>query len=92
MKRSRNAVLILVCGSGLMLGGASPALGHNQTVTPPGHDEPVVSGPISNSWARAHCESNAPAVVSTASGGVVSFTPANALCLEQVNPGGQIHP
>jgi hypothetical protein len=71
---------------------AGPAHAHGQTVEPPGQDGPVVSGPISNPWAQAHCHSAAPAV--HADHAVVTFTPAEGKpCLDStVNPGGQVHP
>lgn len=75
----------------IVIGTGAPALAHSQTVQPPGKD-PVVTGPISKAWARAHCESQAPAVVSPASGGVVSFLPVEAICYPVANPGGQVHP
>lgn len=62
-------------------------------VQPPGQDEPTVTGPISKPWAQAHCHAASPAVVTDASGGVVSFPPGTALpCPDVENPGGQIHP
>lgn len=75
----------------MLMGTGAPALAHSQTVQPPGQD-PVVTGPISKAWARAHCASQAPAVVSSASGSVVSFLPVEALCYPVANPGGQVHP
>jgi hypothetical protein len=75
------------------VGSVAVASAHSQTVTPPGQDGPTVTGPISKSWAQAHCNSNAPSVVALASGGVVVFSPAAALpCPPVENPGGQIHP
>lgn len=69
----------------------SSAAAHSQIVTPTGQDA-VVSGPISNAWAQAHCRSNAPNVVADASDRVVQFLPAaNFPCPEVPNPGGQIH-
>ena len=76
----------------LLAGAASSASAHSQTVQPPSKDAPVVSGPISNPWAQAHCHAQSPAVVADASNGVVRFTPAGALpCPLVPNPGGQIH-
>lgn len=92
MRYSRVAVLLATCLGTLAFGAGAPALAHTQTVSPPAHEEPVVTGPISNPWARAHCESAAPGVVDTASDGVVSFMPVEALCNAVVNPGGQVHP
>jgi hypothetical protein len=85
--------IILLGAFGLSsLGLAAPAAAHSQIVTPPGADEPVVSGPIARPWVQAHCHAAAPAVVSDASGGVVAFPPGTALpCPDDVrNPGGQV--
>jgi hypothetical protein len=67
------------------------ALAHTQTVNPPGQGDPgIVSDPISQPFAQAHCHAESPAVVATASGGVVTFSPAGALpCPPVPNPGGQ---
>ena len=64
---------------------------HTQTVNPPGQGEPgIVSDPISQPFAQAHCHAQSPAIVATASGGVASFSPAGALpCPSVPNPGGQ---
>ena len=71
---------------------AGPAAAHSQTVLPPPMDAPVVSGPISNPWAQAHCNAASPALVADRSNGVVSFRPAAALpCPDVPNPGGQVH-
>jgi hypothetical protein len=86
-----KAALLAVGMCAIVLATGAPTLAHSQTVQPPGK-EPVVTGPISNPWARAHCESQAPAVVSSASGGVVSFLPVEALCYPVANPGGHVHP
>lgn len=67
-----KAALVAIGMCTIVVGSGAPALAHTQTVQPPGQ-APVVAGPISNPWARAHCESQAPVVTSTASGGVVSF-------------------
>lgn len=73
----------------LMVG---PVAAHSQTVRPPSHDEPVVSGPISNPWAQAHCHATSPTLVADRSNGVVSFTPATVLACPAVpNPGGRVH-
>lgn len=73
--------------------GASGALAHSQTVSPPGQDDPTVTGPISKPYAQAHCNSNAPAIVAEASDGVVVFSPPAPLpCPAIENPGGQVHP
>ena len=82
----------LALASMLTLMSAGSLLAHSQVVTPPGADEPVVSGPISNRWAQAHCNAASPAIVADRSGGVVQFLPAAALpCPLVENPGGQIH-
>jgi hypothetical protein len=71
---------------------APVALAHTQTVAPPGQDAPVIQNdPISKSYAQAHCHAQSPAIVSEASGGVVSFSPAGPLpCPAVENPGGQV--
>lgn len=77
----------------LIILSAGSASAHTQTVQPPAQDAPTVSGPISNSWAQAHCHANAPTVVADASDGVVTFTPgAPKPCGPIPNPGGQVHP
>ena len=70
---------------------APAAQAHTQTVNPPGKGEPgIVSDPISKPFAQAHCHAASPAIVATASNGVVSFSPAGALpCPPVPNPGGQ---
>jgi len=79
------AVVVLALSAGGLLA-------HSQTVTPPGRGEAVVSGPISNPWAQAHCNAASPAIVTDASNGVVRFMPAAALpCPAVPNPGGQVH-
>ncbi len=90
--RARTATLTLGLALAAALAVAAPAAGHSQTVTPPSSDTPVVVGPISKGWAQAHCHAMAPAVVATASDGVVVFTPGAALpCPANVtNPGGQV--
>jgi hypothetical protein len=89
MKRS---LFSLVAALTLLAAMAVPVAAHSQTVTPPAQDAAVVSGPISQMWAQAHCHSAAPATVAGASKGVVVFTPQAALdCKDEwVNPGGQI--
>ena len=78
----------LVAGALFLM--AVPAAAHTQTVTPPGQD-PVVSGPIAVPWIQGHCQSAAPGVTGEASGGVVIFSPQQALpCSDTItNPGGQ---
>lgn len=92
MRHITTAALLAAALNGLMAGTVAPALAHTQTVQPPGQEDPVVSGMISKPWARAHCQSAAPAVVSSASDGVVTFLPVAALCRPVTNPGGQVHP
>lgn len=88
----RTLTLLLVAGAATFA-AAAPAAAHGQVVQPPSHSEPTVSGPISNAWARAHCESAAPGVVGEASNGVVTFSPAGPRpCTGVPNPGGQVHP
>jgi hypothetical protein len=80
------AALIIALTSGV-------AAAHGLDVNPPGQTEAVVSGPVSQAWAQAHCQAAAPEKATAASGGVVVFTPAEALpCPPEPNPGGQIHP
>lgn len=87
----RRLLITALIGVG-SLSMAVPALAHTQTVTPPGQDNPVVSGPIARPWIQGHCRAQAPAVVAEASGGVVVFTPQTALpCSDTItNPGGQV--
>lgn len=70
------------------------ASAHLQTVDPPGQDEPVHDDVArSRPWARAHCESNAPATTFDANGGVAYVTPQEPLpCDPHENPGGQVNP
>jgi hypothetical protein len=92
MTRTRPVFVALGGTLLLALAGAGSALGHSQVVQPPSQDTPVVSGPISNPWAQAHCNAASPGIVADASNGVVRFTPAAALpCPAVANPGGQIH-
>jgi len=87
MKRS---LFSLVAAIALLVALALPAAAHTQTVTPPGRDTAVVSGPIARPWIQGHCMSAAPAVAYLASGGVVDFSPHGELpCTGILNPGGQ---
>ena len=91
----RKAVVAsIVAATLLTLGGGGNAFAHRQTVSPPGQEAPVIDNdPISNSWAQAHCNANAPSVVAGASNGVVVFSPQGELpCPPAPNPGGQVHP
>jgi hypothetical protein len=87
----RAAGAALAAGMLLALGATSVAA-HSQTVDPNGNGDGFIK-PISNPFAQAHCNSAAPGVVWTASNGVVTFRPAEALpCPAIPNPGGQVHP
>jgi hypothetical protein len=91
--RIRRIAGIWIATLALLALNAAPALAHSQAVQPPSKESPVVAGPISNPWAQAHCNAQAPAVVADASGGVVIFTPQGHLpCPAVPNPGGQVHP
>ena len=88
----KKPVISLVLASMLTLMSASALFAHSQVVTPPSGDVPVVSGPISNPWAQAHCNAASPAIIADRSNGVVQFLPGAALpCPAVANPGGQIH-
>jgi hypothetical protein len=88
----KKPVVSLVLASMLTLLSASALLAHSQVVTPASGDEAVVSGPISNPWAQAHCNAASPAIIADRSNGVVQFLPAAALpCPAVANPGGQVH-
>jgi hypothetical protein len=92
-RKAKGALASALIGALLVLAGSNVAYGHSQTVTPPSKDAPVVTGPISQPYAQAHCNSNAPATVAEASNGVVVFTPPAAKPCEPIpNPGGQVHP
>ena len=87
MKRSLYS---LVAALALLAALAMPVAAHTQTVTPPGQDTAVVTGPIARPWIQGHCRSAAPAVAGAASDGVVVFSPQMALpCTGVLNPGGQ---
>lgn len=76
-----------------MLTTAAPAAAHLKTVSPPG--EAPGHGPtaVSQGWAQAHCHAQAPEQATANSGGVVTFTPDEALpCGPTENPGGNVHP
>jgi hypothetical protein len=92
VRRVGRAALPAVAATIAFTLGAPPqASAHTQIVTPPSKDEPVVSKPISNPWAQAHCNSAAPEVLGTDS--VVGFAPYAALpCPPAPNPGGQVNP
>lgn len=76
----KKIAALAALATALLVAAPGPAFAHSQTVVPPGFDSPVVSGPISQPWAEAHCRSAAPSVVARASGGVVSFSPPYGIC------------
>ena len=80
MRSSSSRCVASAVGSLLLLAAlAGPALAHSQVVQPPALDAPVISGPISNAWAQAHCHAQSPVIVADASNGVVEFRPGAAL-------------
>jgi hypothetical protein len=92
----RNAIrrVVLIASAAMVFAAfaAGPTAAHTKVITPPVHDEPVVSGPISRAWAQAHCNAASPEIVTDQSNGVVRFAPGIALpCPAVPNPGGQIH-
>ena len=90
---SSRVLAAVAATSAVMIATAGAAGAHSQTVQPPPKSSPTVSGPISNSWAQAHCNAASPGVVGEASNGVMTFSPAGALpCPPTPNPGGQVHP
>ena len=94
MTRQRRAMTVGVAIGIISMLGAGPAAAHSQTVTPPGHDEPVRDGePVSRLWAQAHCHASSPEVLGDGAG-VATFEPAGALpCLDSYeNPAGRSHP
>lgn len=92
MNRRNRLTASLALAAVLTALSAGSVFGHSQVVTPPGVGEDVVSGPISNPWAQAHCNAASPALSAERSNGVVQFLPAVALaCPLVANPGGQIH-
>ena len=87
MKRS---LFSLVAAVALLVALTLPVAAHTQTVTPPGQDTAVVSGPIARPWIQGHCQAAAPTVTYLASGGVVDFSPHGEVsCTGILNPGGQ---
>lgn len=92
-RKLRRFVAIASMVAAISSFGIGSAAAHSQTVQPPAKDAPTVQGPISQPFAQAHCNAQAPAVTGTASGGVVIFSPQSALpCPPVANPGGQVHP
>lgn len=91
--RSSRVAAVVAATFAVTFATASGAGAHSQTVEPPSKTSPVVSGPVSNAWAQAHCNAASPGIVGEASNGVMTFTPASALpCPPTPNPGGQVHP
>ena len=88
----RRLSIATVLASLLIALSTGIASAHGLSVTPTGQDDAVVSGPVSQAWAQAHCQAAAPEAATAASGGVVVFTPAEALpCSpDDTNPGGQV--
>lgn len=87
----RRTALAAAAAFAFTVGALPQAIAHTQSVKPPSKDAPVVSKPISNPWAQAHCNAAAPEVLGRDH--VVGFAPYAALpCPEVPNPGGQIHP
>lgn len=88
MKRRTSISALLATGLLALTAGATMA--HGLSVTPPGQDDPVVSGPVSRGWALAHCRAAAPEKA-TAASPVVAFNPPSQLgCPTSANPGGQV--
>jgi hypothetical protein len=84
----RKTIAVLIA-SVWALAVATGASAHALIVTPPGQDEPVVSQPVSQAFAQAHCHAQSPAVLSD-SPGAAQFVPGTALpCPAVPNPGGQ---
>jgi hypothetical protein len=72
---------------------AAPAAAHGKDVHPPGAGDGHEFMAVSKAWAQAHCQAAAPEQATANSGGVVRFSPAEALpCPATPNPGGQEHP
>ena len=72
------------------LGVATSAGAHGIIVTPPGQTGPVVSQPVSQPFAQAHCHAQSPAELSD-SPAAAQFVPGAALpCPAVENPGGQV--
>lgn len=83
----KRVVMLTVLTVTLVLAGAAPASAHRLTVQPPADTAGVVvDQAVSTTWAHAHCEAAAPATATAASGGVVTFTPAQALTGCPVTP------
>ena len=82
--------LVAVIASVSALALAAGASAHGIIVTPPGQTDPVVSQPVSQPFAQAHCHAQSPAVLSD-SPAAAQFVPGAALpCPGVPNPGGQV--
>ncbi|HUH17155.1 MAG TPA: hypothetical protein VMM85_04335 [Methylomirabilota bacterium] len=92
-RHARGSIAAILAVMATLILAVGTASAHRFTVDPRGSGDPdIVNEPISQPYAQAHCHAQSPAVVSGASGGVVSFSPAEALpCPADVtNPGGQV--
>jgi hypothetical protein len=86
MRKTTAAVL----ASGWALSLAAGASAHGIIVTPPGQSDPVVSQPVSQRFAQAHCHAQSPEVLSD-SPAAAQFVPGAALpCPAVENPGGRV--
>jgi hypothetical protein len=87
MTKTIAAVIASVWAALSLAAGASA---HGIIVTPPGQTDPVVSEPISQPFAQAHCHAQSPAELGD-SPAAAQFVPGAALpCPGVQNPGGQV--
>jgi hypothetical protein len=92
MRGTRRLLVQALLVAAFALSLVPTALGHTQTVAPPGQDEPVIlNDPIARPWVQGHCQAQAPLVSGEASGGVATFSPTIHLECDPaiLNPGGQ---
>lgn len=83
-------IVVAVVASVSALSLAASAWAHGIIVTPPGQTGPVVSQPVSQPFAQAHCHAQSPAELSD-SPAAAMFVPGAALpCPGVPNPGGQV--
>jgi hypothetical protein len=83
-------IIAVVVASAWALSLAGGASAHGIIVTPPGQTDPVVSQPVSQAFAQAHCHAQSPAELSD-SPAAAQFVPGAALpCPGVENPGGQV--
>ena len=88
--RKMRKMTAAVVASAWALSLAAGASAHGIIVTPPGQTGPVVSQPVSQRFAQAHCHAQSPAELS-ASPAAAQFVPGTALpCPGVENPGGQV--